>query len=365
MTEEKAWELLILRLSGEATPGQLSELNDYLEKNPGFSMKAALVEQVWEKKSTVPNLAVDEMYNRHLQRLSNQLAQVEQHNQSMRPRGAIIRLWHRLKVVAVFAILAALVALVYYLSRSKTAEHSNPFAMADGIVSTKNGSKSKLQLPDGTQVWLNSGSTITYGKDFNTALREINLSGEAYFDVVKDSSHPFIIHTGIIDIRVIGTAFNVRSYPEEKNTETSLIRGVVEITYGNDRSKKVVLKPNEKLIVKNDSVELQDNKKHPHKLQEGPVMILTTVHRNKGDSAAVETLWTKNKLAFEDETLEQVAKKIEHWYNIKVTIEGEQLKSTEYSAVFDDESLQEVMYALQLSGNFKYQFKKKELIIYP
>src|SRR5690348_9201677 len=117
MTEEKAWEILILKFSGDATGEQLSELRDYLEKNPSFSMKVALVEQVWEKKSARPALEVDEMYNRHLQRLSNQLAQVEQHSQSLHSRSRIIRIWQRLKVVAVFAILAALVALVYYLSR--------------------------------------------------------------------------------------------------------------------------------------------------------------------------------------------------------------------------------------------------------
>src|SRR4029078_631833 len=97
-------------------------------------------------------------------------------------------------------------------------------------VSTKRGSKSKVQLPDGTQVWLNADSRIAYNEKFQGNLREVTLEGEAYFDVVRDEKRPFVIHTAAIDIKVLGTAFNVRSYANEKNTETSLIRGSIEVT---------------------------------------------------------------------------------------------------------------------------------------
>src|SRR5205085_10891901 len=101
--------------------------------------------------------------------------------------------------------------------KSKTFPGPNR-SIAQNTVMTKPGSKSKLQLPDGTQVWLNSDSKITYGESFMGATREVQLSGEAYFDVVKDKEHPFIIHTQSIDLKVLGTAFNVRSYANEKNT---------------------------------------------------------------------------------------------------------------------------------------------------
>ena len=89
------------------------------------------------------------------------------------------------------------------------AKHSNE-------VSTQPGSKSKIQLPDGSTVWLNAGSKLTYTKDFGKEIREVTLIGEAFFDVTKMKEKPFIIHTSSINIKVLGTAFNVKAYPEDK-----------------------------------------------------------------------------------------------------------------------------------------------------
>ncbi|WP_431217647.1 FecR family protein [Puia sp. P3] len=242
---------------------------------------------------------------------------------------------------------------------------TSPVAPATGnFVSTRNGSKSKLQLPDGTQVWLNSGSNISYDNDFNGTSRQVRLTGEAFFDVVKDNARPFIIHTATVDVTVLGTAFNVRSYPEEKVTETSLIRGAVEVTLKTNAGKKVLLKPNEKLIVSNDSATIKhdsakDTRKRP------ATMTLTQVHHLDRDSVAAEVLWTKNKLVFDGETLGQVARRLERWYGVTVTIQGDELKNIEFTGVFDDDNLTEVLYALQLSGNFKYEIKKNEVIIIP
>jgi transmembrane sensor len=362
MAEEKAWELLILKLSGDATPEQEAELDELLKNSPELALKATMIEQVWKNKTVLPTQYTEDNYNKLLQKLSNDAT----HERPPAATAPVRQKTRRLGLVKRLAVAAAVAAVVVSIFLwQPTYVKEKPLAKAEGIVSTKNGSKSKVQLPDGTQVFLNSGSTITYGKDFNDALREISLTGEAFFDVVKDSNRPFIIHTQTVNIKVIGTAFNVRSYPEEKNTETSLIRGSVEVSFRNNPDKKVVLKPNEKLVVKNDSLLVEHTITPAVGGKNTPIMTLTTVRLSESDSAAVETLWTKNKLAFEDETLEQVARKLEHWYDVKVTINSEYLKNTEYTAVFDDESLPEVLYALQLSGNFRYQIKKKEIIISP
>jgi ferric-dicitrate binding protein FerR (iron transport regulator) len=94
-------------------------------------------------------------------------------------------------------------------------------------------------------------------------------------------------------------------------------------------------------------------------------MTLGKAHFEQKDSTAMDILWVKNKLAFDQETLEDVARKIERWYDVKVTITDEKLKHTEYSAVFDDESLRQVMQALQMTGNFRYVINKKAVTITP
>src|SRR5437588_18774 len=83
---------------------------------------------------------------------------------------------------------------------------------------TQNGSRTNLVLPDGTRVWLNAGSRITYDKNYGITLREVGLTGEAFFDVAHNSGKPFVIHTARIDIKVLGTRFNVKSYPLDKTT---------------------------------------------------------------------------------------------------------------------------------------------------
>ena len=149
--------------------------------------------------------------------------------------------------------------IVVYRYRSSVSSRNDKLAAEKTIgsgdkseISTRYGSRTKLLLPDSTQVWLNSGSKLSYNKTYGNGTREVTLSGEAYFDVVKNPAHPFIIHTVNIDIKVLGTAFNVKSFPGEKNTETSLIRGSIEVTFKNRPSEKIILKPNEKLITANE-----------------------------------------------------------------------------------------------------------------
>lgn len=366
MEHEKIWHLLILKLSGDATGEELAELNALIRQHPELAAQAASVEAVWKGKGDVEEEHTDELFNRHLQRLSDDTAKdtpffhraegFEKDSRSRRRAG--------LRWVLGATAIAACLAVVFLRGGVKSGAAA---ASATGnFVSTKNGSKSKLQLPDGTQVWLNSGSNISYDNGFGERTREVRLTGEAFFDVVKDNARPFIIHTATVDVTVLGTAFNVRSYPEEKITETSLIRGAVEVTLKTSADKKILLKPNEKLIVSNDSAAVSSDSvlvRDVHR--KAAVMTLTQVHHLNKDSVPSEVLWTKNKLVFDGETLSEVALKLERWYGVKVIIQGEELKNTEFSGVFDDDNLTEVLYALQLSGGFKYVIKRNEVIIIP
>lgn len=363
MDNEKIWHLVILKLSGEASDEELAELEASMLQHPEAAVQAASVEMVWRGKAPAEAEDTEVLFNRHLQRLSDDTAKNTPFyhipDVEARPRR-VRRLW--LLVGATAA--AACLAVVFLRSGVKM---PLPAPLASGnFVSTKNGSKSKLQLPDGTQVWLNSGSNISYDNDFGGKTRQVQLTGEAFFDVVKDNARPFIIHTATVDVMVLGTAFNVRSYPEEKVTETSLIRGAVEVTLKANADKKILLKPNEKLIVSNDSMMVRNDSALTGDARKKPVvMTLTQVHHLNRDSVASEVLWTKNKLVFDGETLGEVALKLERWYGVKVIIQGDELKNIEYTGVFDDDNLTEVLYALQLSGNFKYVIKRNEVIIKP
>lgn len=362
----------MLKLSGEANEKELEEFEQAVRQFPALSFQFEMLEKAWHSKTkrNVPD--VNSAFSRHLQRLSNHLSEdsLQYETEAVEPapaqqiqkRSLYKRAWF-IGATAAAACVITVAALIY---KNHPVEETSNATTAQNLVSTRNGSKTKLTLPDGTQVWLNSGSNIAYGNDLNGPTRQVTLKGEAYFDVAKDVKRPFIIHTDVIDIKVLGTAFNVRSYPDENITETALIKGSVEITLKHDPNKKIILNPSEKLIVKNDSAVVAHLKTTPGNTID-PVMSLTNVHYvdKSRDSLSMETLWTKNKLVFDGETLEQVALKLERWYGVSVNIQSDKLKKTQYNGVFDDENIDEVLYALKLSGDFNYTIKKNEVTIKP
>src|SRR6185295_18900551 len=150
--------------------------------------------------------------------------------------------------------------------------------------------------------------------------REVSLTGEAFFDVTKDSSHPFIIHTSVMDIKVLGTAFNVRSYPGDASTETSLIRGKVEITVKNRSNAKIYLNPNEKLTVLNNvTVNKITASQGPVKNASEKTLSVDQLNYSPVDSTPIETAWVDSKLRFQkNETFKEVALKMERWYAVTI-----------------------------------------------
>jgi transmembrane sensor len=368
MENEQFWLLVSLKLSGEATAAELQELQLLLQEQPELGLQQEAFEKIWQQRHAGFYTDTNDAYNKHLQRLSNYLSApvLTYENSDSNPGSAeITKPTEKGRGKRIFIVIGSIAAslLVFFLFFYNT-NAKRITGDAGNTVSTKAGSKSKIQLPDGTQVWLNADSKLTYNENFLGDFREVQLTGEAYFDVAKDKNHPFIIHTPTIDLKVLGTAFNVRSYSNEKNTETSLIHGSVEITLKNSPDKKIILKPNEKLIIQNV---LSPQANLPQAVKQSktdpPLLVLDKIHFREADSSATEILWVKNKLAFDGETLENIALKIERWYDVKVQLTDERLKDVKYSAVFADESLQEVMEALRLTGSFRYTIAKKEVVI--
>lgn len=375
MNEERIWYLLSVQLSGEATPEELEELNTLLKQQPELGLRADIMRNLWNSRQSREEKPVAAShFDKHLQRLSNHLAQpvlqFDNEAESDTAEIDVIPQRSRLRWLWVGAGVAASVLVVFLVFSPAKKTAAKP--VASNTISTRPGSKSKVELPDGTQVWLNADSKLSYAQDFIGATREVTLTGEAYFDVAHATAAetgqkiPFIIHTNSIDIKVLGTAFNVRSYPGEKTIETALIRGSVEVTLHNNPDKKIVLKPDEKLIVKNDSATVVSNKPAlANSADTEPMMTLSKIHPYKEDTTAhYETLWVKNKLAFENETFDRVLPELERWYNVSIVLKNETLKGLHFTGVFENKSLPDVMIALSLAQGFHYEIKGAEVIIW-
>lgn len=226
------------------------------------------------------------------------------------------------------------------------------------IVSTQYGSKSKIQLPDGTEVWLNGGSKITYRNDYGANTRTINLVGEAYFDVKHDARHPFIIHTKNLNIKVLGTAFNVRAYKEESTSEATLIRGSLEVSFPNRPDEKILLKPKEKvsfIAIKQAEI---SNTKNEEITPNKTMISLSKVEYSPKDKLIEEIAWRENKLIFRSKSFIDLALDLERWYNVEIDIENKNIKDKKFTGIFKNESVLEALDALKQTYSFEYSVDK-------
>jgi transmembrane sensor len=387
MIQDRLWELLSKKLSGEATQPELEELEEILRKSPDFHYPLQAVSDFWFHPS---NQSEDTIaaYERHLSRMQLLGMQFASGNAAETDTDAVLeeelspgktpsnrkRNWLWLAFILVFITSGA---GIYKWINTNTS--SSPGATeliqsaSNSEVSTRNGSKSKVVLPDGSQVWLNSGSKLTYGKEFGVNKREVTLIGEAYFDVVKNPSKPFLIHARNIDIRVVGTAFNVKSYPGDKTTETSLIRGIIEVKIKNRPKEKIILRPNEKLVVAADEkeekiIDPKQLKTSVVSLKSTPQVVIDKITYASEDSTVIETSWMENKLIFTDESFRELAMKMERWYGITMKFEDPSCEQLRFTGTFQGETLQQALKALKITSTynaetFNYKINKEVVTI--
>jgi ferric-dicitrate binding protein FerR (iron transport regulator) len=247
---------------------------------------------------------------------------------------------------------------------------SQPIAanIKPGEISTQYGSRTTQRLPDGSRVWLNAGSKLTFGENFGENIREVTLTGEAFFDVVKNPAKPFVIHTSTIDVKVLGTQFNVKSYPSDKTTETSLIRGSVEVVVKTRPNEKYVLKPNEKLVVLNDQ---QSIKAAPNNyggagrlLNRDNLIAIKNLTYQQGDTSDIESAWIRNKLSVKNMPFAEMSKIAERWYDVRFEFRDKKLEDLWITGSFDNETLTQLLEALQYSFTFNYEINDKTVIVY-
>lgn len=197
-----------------------------------------------------------------------------------------------------------------------------------------------LVLADGTRVWMNSDSHLKYPVMFAGGKREVILSGEAYFDVVKDKSAPFIVRTESGNIEVLGTEFNIKCYSDETALVTTLVNGKVKFDDGINPS--VILKPEEQLVFE----------------KENRQSIVRKVNVNHYIS------WKDNRLSFQGETLDMIMKTLSRWYNVEVVFEDSTLKALEFSGNLDRfTDIQEFLSLFELGVNVKFEVKNRTVYI--
>lgn len=374
MHQDRFWELMARKMAGEASERELHELEDLLCNNPHFQISAQTFKELWHHPIDISDLTgeSDLAFERHLNRMNQAGLSLHPSENTEHQETVMLEDTQSTKIQYIKYIAAASVVIImsiigwtYYSWNHSQQVLANQLKETKSEVSTKNGSKTKIQLPDGTQVWLNAGSKLNYKNDFGKEFREVTLTGEAFFDVVKNAQKPFIIHTATIDVRVLGTKFNVKSYPGDKTTETSLVRGSVEVVVRKRPNEKYILKPNEKIVVLNEENLPRISNVGLHRnVNIDPIIAIKKLTFLQGDTVALETAWAYNKLSFEDEPFVEVARKMQRWYNVNFEFRNDVLKEIRLNGTFVNETLPQAMEALKYTNRFRYEIQGDTIIIY-
>lgn len=207
-------------------------------------------------------------------------------------------------------------------------------------IQTPRGGEYQIILPDGSKVWLNAASALTFPTAFSLTERKVELTGEAYFEVAKNKEKPFIVETGGLSVNVLGTHFNIAAYPDESILRTTLVEGSLRIDPGEN---KVLIKPGQQ-------ASLERNKNF---VQVREVDIKEAI------------AWKNGVFVFNDENIESIMRKLSRWYDINVHFEAE-LKNKDFSGTISRfKSVEQVLEMLQLTGSIHFKIEGREIYVLP
>ena len=250
-----------------------------------------------------------------------------------KPLQKFIRIYMKAAAILLLPLLVAGgLVYSYFGNQGKTTADR----MVSSTIYAPLGSRVSFNLPDGTIGMLNSGSYLSYSLPFNNN-REVNLEGEAWFEVSRDENHPFEIGTGNSTVKVLGTSFNVSAYTSENYVEVVLQQGKVEFQ-DNKGDEKVTMLPSERLVFQNGNIS-----------------------KSVTDPAKYNA-WTEGKLVFRGDPMAEVTRRIERWYNVKVELADQEIEKYSFRATFEDDKLEDVIKFLSLTSPIRYQITPRKLL---
>lgn len=351
---ERAWVLMARALSEEASERELSELDEILSSDPSFHAHYEYLKSKWTLKGGAGSM---EREDAKLQRIIAKAEYLRSGAEGQVKRPLIKRLLTR------WTIAASIVIGSFFVYRGFVVHKNANVAelVRVKVVAAKVADKREVRLPDGSIVILNSDSKLSYNPDFNGKTREVVLEGEAYFDVTKQPNKPFIVHAGGIKVKVLGTAFNIKNYKDERNIETTLLRGQIEVTgLKSANGKPLIMHPNQKLIVPQKEQREQIETKEPAVIEP---LVLVNLDASLKQEERKETSWMYNRFEFRGEDFQSLAKNLERRLKIKIHFLDEESKSIRFNGSFENESPDQVFLALQKVAQFSYKINYNEVYI--
>lgn len=265
--------------------------------------------------------------------------------------------WFRLKWagVAVALLLLAFAGFQFYYSSGSS----------NKTYTTTLGEKKLVRLSDGTVIHLNAGSELRTDDQYGISNRSVYLRGEAFFEVKRDENHPFIVFTTAMQIKALGTSFDVRAYDNEAITETSLITGLVEVVLKENNNQVVLLHPNHKIAWRNMGGDVlvsrtdTTSRREPEvKEERQPEKLLVT---DRGEIK--EIAWKENRLVFENDSFSDIAVLLQRWFDVKIEFEDIDVASYRFTGDFEKEDLKTILTFLKESKDFNFSISEGDKLV--
>lgn len=255
----------------------------------------------------------------------------------MHPRRGIVRRWVWRSAAAAAVVLLVAGAAVKTVSLAERLERPV-------VVYTDLGERSQVELPDGTKVWLNSSSRVEYRTPLFSRERRVTMTGEAYFEVEHDSASPFIVSSGGLDVKVLGTKFNIRNDNARHCVTTVLLEGAVAASVSGSEDYSVRLRPSQMLVFDTRTKYMQ-------------------LHNCEAAGNSID--WIEGHFRFEQNTFEEIVAELERYYNVKVRFMDDSLRKERFSGDFHlEDGIYHIMSVLQLTYKFHYKVNSEDIELY-
>lgn len=367
MDRQYILRLFTKKILNEATDEELAKLAQWQQLHPEDELSWSLIDAM---KGVVKDendqvIDVKAWAEKRWDRILPEIKENESHPYERkeflpdtRPQGSRFfkRHWYiAAAVVAVIMMAGILTFLVPSIRQNGTEEVR---------LVAEDGKRFDRILPDGTHVWLNSGSSLTFSQT-SKKNREANLAGEAYFDVYPNEKEPFIIHTEKQDIHVLGTKLEVKAYQGDGIEETTLLSGSIRVSIKEGKidgsmknavgNRNFRIEPGRKIVLSSKPVKGEGSRPVSGVTADGWQIHLDSVSINGKDSICDDVAWIYGKLVFNKERFSNLAREMERWYNVKIIFQNETLKKEIFSGAFDKQDITEALKALQLTTDFSFR----------
>ncbi|MDH6303646.1 transmembrane sensor [Parabacteroides sp. PF5-5] len=328
-------EVLLRFLTKECTSEDLQMISQWVTTKPENTRWLFEMEEVWSLKHELKYSDKEEIKKAY-QAFLKKTEQIQK------------RRVNRMKRFRIYASAAAAAVILVFLSISvfrsvytETIRQNLSENIDVNEIDVPNGQSITVKLSDGTLVWLNSGSKLIYPAKFSAKNRIVKLMGEGLFEVEHDKRSPFVVMSGSVSTKVLGTKFNVKAYQNE-TIRISLLEGIIEVLTNENEEAVRLSEPD----------------------QQVEIFMNGQVKKTNADAFAISQ-WTKGELYFDNESLENIVASLERKYNIKITIRNDSYKSmTFHSRIQKDASLENILNVLKGTRNIDYSIDKEGVSIY-